>query len=197
MSNTQKKNKKTTRFLSTTLLAVASIALITLSIIAATKASAFAHTITVDPALGYAPNSYVQNPHLISWFLGTPVLWVIPLLVAIIIAVSRYRDGYAILTCTFIASAILLFVGAVETSDRTHDTFSTWAQQRYGIEIERPPYEERGFLEENKSIDTEAKVMLDDGQVIGFEEYKDSRGDRAYIIVDRSSPDSGELPRLR
>lgn len=178
------------------LLTALSIALITLSIIAATKASAFAHAITVDPALGYAPNSYVQNPHLISWVLGTPVLWVIPLLVALLIAVSRYRNGYALMVWTFVIAGGLLFTGSVKTTDKSADTFSTWAEQRYGIEIEKPPYEDKMFFESGV-IDTGEEVMLDDGQVIGFEEYKDSRGDRVYIIVDRSSPDSDELPRLR
>lgn len=186
MSDRTKKKKK---FFPLLLLITASIALIVLSIIALTKASAFAQIITVDPALGYAPNSYVQDPHLIAWFLGTPVLWVVPLLIAIVIATSRYRNRYAILTWTFIVTGILLFFGSLNTIDKNTDTFSTWAEQRYGIEIDKPPYE-GDFLLNSEKIDTTIDVVLDDGQTIGFEEYRDSRGDTAYIIVDRSSPAS-------
>ena len=187
--------QKNTRFFSTPLLFMASIAMVVLSFIGMTKAHMFAQAVTADPSIGYAPDSYIHNPHISEWFLGTPVLWPIPILFAIIIAIARSRDEYRVLevvmtwfSLTF--SAIFLLAGVIETIDANEDAFSTWAEQRYGIEIEEPPMTDRFLMAEE--IDTDAEVVLDDGQAIGLEEYKDARGHTAYIIVDRTPHSASE-----
>ena len=190
--------QKNTRFFSTPLLFMASIAMVVLSFIGMTKAHMFAQAVTADPSIGYAPDSYIHNPHISEWFLGTPVLWPIPILFAIIIAIARSRgeyDPYDFLAWFFTIwsslalTAIFLLTGISETVDAKEDTFSTWVEQRYGIEIEEPPMTDR-FL--SREIDTEAEVVLDDGQAIGLEEYKDARGHTAYIIVDRTPHSASE-----
>lgn len=186
--------QKTTRSFSTPLFFMASIAITVLSFIGMTKAHVFAQAVTADPSIGYAPDANIAEIHISEWVSNTPVLWPIPILFAIIIAIARSRDEYRVLevvmtwfSLTF--SAIFLLTGIIETIDAKEDTFSTWAEQRYGIEIEEPPMTDR-FL--SREIDTEAEVVLDDGQAIGLEEYKDARGHTAYIIVDRTPHSASE-----
>lgn len=194
MFNAQK-NKKTTRSFSTPLFFMASIAITVLSFIGMTKAHMFAQTVTADPSIGYAPDANIAGLRVADWVSNTPVLWPVPILFAIIIAIARSRDEYRVLevvmtwfSLTF--SAIFLLTGIIETIDAKEDTFSTWAEQRYGIDIEEPPMTDRFLMAEE--IDTDAEVVLDDGQAIGLEEYKDARGHTAYIIVDRTPHSASE-----
>lgn len=173
------------------LLGASSIAMIVLSIMAMIKAPTFSQDLIADPSVGYAPNAHVPDAHAVEWFLGTPVFWVIPILMVLIIVISWYRDGYVILTFTFIISAVFLCIGLMLTNDQTSDTFSTWAEQRYGIEIETLPRTPSTFFSDG-TVDTTADVVLDDGQVIGVKKYTDARGNTAYIIVDRASDTSSD-----
>lgn len=187
------------RSFTTLLFFMASIAVVVLSFIGMIKAHEFSQDITADPSIGYAPDSYIPNSHISQWFLDTPVLWPIPILIAISIIIARIRDKYDydspiwVITTWFslILTAIFLFIGGIETTDSKEDTFSTWAEQRYGIEIEKPPMTRSSFLSSEK-IDTKAEVVLDDGQTIGLEEYRDARGYTAYIIVDRTDNSTSE-----
>lgn len=78
-------------------------------------------------------------------------------------------------------------VAPVLASPSSADTFSTWAKERYGIEIEDYPSARNG-------IKTDETVTLDNGEKIEFREVIDARGNRAYVITNPFG--RHELPRV-
>lgn len=84
-------------------------------------------------------------------------------------------------------------VGPMLASPNTDVTFSTWAQERYGLEIEA--YPASGVLDiPSGGISTHEVVTLDSGQKIRFKEVTDARGKRSYVITDLVG--GRELPRV-
>lgn len=169
------------------ILQVASLlTLITSLIIHLTQAPALANDIVVDPNKAYSPDAVKaasNTSHLGEWLTGSGWTWVALIaLVTLLLATLVIGKLYTLLILGGIASLAGLLIAFTLAHDTFNDTFSTWAEQRYGIEIqEYPTY--------SKSINTKTAVRLDSGQMVRMQVILDARGDLAYLIAPAKGSD--------
>lgn len=154
-----------------------------------------------DPTTAYSLDAVwagSASNHLNEWLSSSPWTWVALGLFAALVAITIWRrvllsierpgqtPGFVY---TPIALGVLIWVvgliiAAGLSADSTEDTFSTWAKQRYGIELESYPSDSVLELRANDdNINTDTVIRLDDGQMIHMQKITDARGDEAYLIA--------------
>lgn len=115
-----------------------------------------------------------------------------------IILIHQSRTASAELTnqtgvvCAFwIILAAILFtlffavVGHVQDLKRDPQIFTTWAEERYGVEINPPS--------DQAIPDIDSLVQLDDGTQVRLTKITDSSGESGYILVEADG--ESEIPR--
>lgn len=187
-------------------LVVQAILSVGIVILVAVEVSSYKNTggiIVADPTKPFDPEQSGKSPYW-DMLVHSPLAMVIAgLFVALaVITLLRTRHmqkkfgefGSSLwpLVVTAVIGGTFVGVAPVLASPSSADTFSTWAEERYGIEIE--DYPERGILGSSGGIITNEAVTLDNGQKISFREVIDARGNRAYVIT--SSLGRHELPRV-
>lgn len=145
--------------------------------------------IVADPAKPFYPNQSGKSSYL-DTLLHSPLAAVVAGLIVVLIGITVFRathmskkfGEFAGTLWPLVTVLVVVFVGfgfvaPFLASPSSDDTFSTWAKERYGIEIEAYPKLSGG-------INTSETVTLDNGNKIKFREVLDARGNRAYVITD-------------
>lgn len=172
------------------------LALLVILIIMVTQTRNVADPVTVDPTVGYSPTHVAElsnKTHIGEWLMSTPLTWVaLGLLILIWICTLASKNSVPGVLSIAVTVLIVLISGPTTTSS-SENTFSTWAKERYGIEIQDYPERETSIFSLKTEVNTNAIIILDDGQAVSVEIFVNARSDEALLIVDRSdesdSPD--------
>lgn len=126
------------------------------------------------------------------YLLTNPLTWLLVVLGALLV-IAAATTGEGLLSSLTVVGGVLVVtvlmtLMVVPGSDE--DTFSTWAAQRYGIEIEALPEYEGLFF---SGVETETTITLDDGTSVRAREVTDARGETAYLLAPAEEADA-ELP---
>lgn len=175
---------------------VLALAFVVIMIIMVLQARSVVDPIVVDPTVGYSPTlvSELSNEsHVGQWLMSTPLTWVaLGLLVLIWICTLASKNpvpGVFSLGVT----VLIVLIGSFVATGSSENTFSTWAKERYGIEIQDYPERETSIFSPEKEVNSNAIIILDDGQAVSVKTFLNSHSEEALLIVDRSdeskSPD--------
>ncbi|MCZ4326769.1 hypothetical protein [Brachybacterium paraconglomeratum] len=193
------------------------LVLVALAATVATTAALYrnpGHDVVIDPSRPYSAEAVraaaSESRELPSTLWASPATWIVVALAAVwivtIIAHASNRPGSEWGTPSFgigVAFGVITGIGALiigPTSEgSTDNTFATWAQQRYGIEIEDYPRGGGGPLSvltgDEGGMDTDAVITLDDGQTVKMQQIVEARGDAAFVVAPAEGS-SDELPVL-
>lgn len=173
---------------------------LTLVITRLTQASMFSQDFVADPTRPYSPTTVSRGAdatHVAQWLNSSAWTWVgLGLLIALVV-ITLWRYVLLSLHSERVTGAIIapivmgvliclvgLAIACVLTSNSSENTFSTWAKQRYGIELESyPKTSSKGLSLSRGGIDTSAVITLDDGQTVRMKTITDARGVEAYLIA--------------
>lgn len=180
---------------------VLALAFVVIAIIAVFQARGVIDPIVVDPTVGYSPTLVSElstESHVGQWLMSTPLTWVaLGLLILIWICTLASKNPVPGVFSIAVTLLIVL-IGSFVATGSSENTFSTWAKERYGIEIQDYPEREKSIFSPETKVNTNAIIILDDGQAVSVEIFLNARSEEAIIIVDRSdATDSpGELDTI-
>lgn len=180
---------------------VLALALLVILIIMVTQTRNVTDPVTVDPTVGYSPTHVAElsnKTHIGEWLMSTPLTWVALGLLILIWICTLASKNFVPGVLSIGVAMLIVFISGFATTSSSEDTFSTWAKERYGIEIQSypeqndPDHKPSIFFPKTK-VDTNTIIILDDGQAVSVKTFVNARSDEALLIVDRSdksdSPD--------
>lgn len=152
--------------------------------------------VTVDPTVGYSPTHVAElsnKTHVGEWLMSTPLTWVALGLLILIWICTLASKNPAPGVLSIAVTVLIVLISGFTTTSSSEDTFSTWAKERYGIEIQDYPERETSIFSPETEVNSNAIITLDDGQAVSVKTFLNSHSEEALLIVDRSdatdSPD--------
>lgn len=153
--------------------------------------TATAQNLTVDPSKPYPYKKIAGMANYDASFFDIVPVWALVLvgafvIFALITSLLRQHLKWIIAACILTLCLLFTLMCAVDTQVSTHDTYATWAKERYGIEMTSYPQTSGGMFHDSV-INPQMPVLLDDGTIVQIQEVTNSNSDKALIIIDNEA----------